>query len=224
MCGLVIKLEWLTSWSVQHQTQRKGKVRSAEGENRKVAREGEAGQPPSAQQPLVLAQPPCREARGHVASPDWDSHTSSHWPRLQVMLPELGRGFCCSLALAMAAGHECWGYHSSTSTLQTMGKASSGDGFTTGGLFHIPAVGWASPDGACWKCGWIRASAAGKRQGSKGYWMPLLEAVDAMAGPCQVWVPTNIPGSITLLLLVGEGGLTSPVHLPMSSVFTFIKE
>lgn len=97
-CGLVIKLDWLTSWSVQHQTQRKGKVRSAEGENRKVARGGEAGQPPSAQQPLVLAQPPCREARGHVASPDWDSHTSSHWPRLQVVLPELGRGFCCSLA------------------------------------------------------------------------------------------------------------------------------
>jgi len=43
-----------------------------------VAREGEEGVPPSAQQALALAQLPCREVRGCMASPGWDNHTSSH--------------------------------------------------------------------------------------------------------------------------------------------------
>lgn len=50
-------------------TLQNGEFRSLEGKNRKVVRE-EAGQPPSSQQALAMAQLPWKEATGWVASPD----------------------------------------------------------------------------------------------------------------------------------------------------------
>lgn len=48
----------------------KGGFRSPEGKNKKVVREEEVGQPPSAQQLLAMAQLPWKEAIGWVTSPD----------------------------------------------------------------------------------------------------------------------------------------------------------
>lgn len=157
----------LTRWSAQLQTQRKDKVRSAEGEDRKVAREGEGGQPLSIQQALGSAQTPCREARGHQTG---TTTHPLHWLRLQAILSEgilflpwprlpntsattpalLPCSPCGKPPLEMVL--QCW-------------------------LCLISAARSASSNGPCWKCRLFRASAALKMQGLKQGCMFLLEAV-----------------------------------------------
>lgn len=206
--GLVSELDWLTRWSAQRQTQWKGKVSlQRERIGRWQEKEKQDG---LFQLSKLLPWLSCPAEKQHDA---WQVLTGTTIP------PHMDPGFRSCFQkwggdfvppLSQAAWHECWGYHSSLSALQTMGKASSGDGFTMGALSHNPAVGSASSNGPRWKCGWFKASAAGKRQGSKGGWTSLLEAVDAMAGPCQAWVPTNTPGSISLPLLGGGRRINLP--------------
>lgn len=112
--------------------------------------------------------------------------------------------------------HKCWGYHSSAAALQTVVKASSGDGFTMGA--HIPAAGSASPTvDHIGNAGGSGLQLQAKGKGQRGDECPCWKLQMPWLDPVRPgYLPTYLVPSPSHSY-VGEAGLTSPVHLHTGS-------